>query len=210
MERMDIMFTGNILAVAAHPDDIEYACFGTLCRFKKDCSIFCYVATVGGLKDFTSGPTRRLESEIALNLLKPKEVYWIDEIGIDYGEYSNIVWELEKIIYLNKINCVMTPSKSDSHQDHRLISDITVSALRRSNATLLFYPTLTTIDFNAKLFVDISKVFDKKKKALSFLISQKDKPYMSDEYLEIFNHDSFASLHGLNYVEKFDIGGAFL
>lgn len=210
MGKMDITFTGNILSIGGHPDDIEYGIFGTLCKFKNSCSIFCYIATVGGLGDFTSGPSRRLESEIALNLLKPKKVYWVDEIGIDCGEYSNIVSELEKIIYLNKINLVMTPSKSDSHQDHRLISDITVSALRRSNATLLFYPTLTTIEFNAKLFVDISKAFKIKKKALSLLVTQKDKPYMSDEYLEIFNHDSFASLHGLNYVEKFDIGGAFL
>ncbi len=210
MGKMDITFTGNILAIGGHPDDLEYACFGTLYRFRNNCSIFCYVATIGGLRDFTSGYTRKLESEVALHLFKPKKVFWIDEIGIDYGEYSNIVADLEKIIYLNKINLVMAPSKSDSHQDHRLISDITVSALRRSNAILLFYPTLTTLEFNAKLFVDISRVFKMKKKALSLLVSQKDKPYMTDEYLEIFNHDSFASLHGLNYVEKFDIGGAFL
>lgn len=204
------MFSGNILAIGAHPDDIEWGIFGTLYKFKNTCSIFCYVATVGGLRDSTNNKNRRLESEIALNLLDPKELFWVDKIGISYEEYSDLTFELEKIIYSNEISLVLAPSKSDSHQDHRLISDITVSALRRSNATLLLYPTLTTIDFNAKLFVDISKVFNKKKEALSMLVSQKDKPYMSDEYLEIFNHDSLASLHGLNYVEKFDIGGAFL
>ena len=210
MQRIGIMFSGNILACGAHPDDIEYGCFGTLYKFKNTCSIFCYVATIGGLGDFTSGESRKVESEAALKLLKPKKVFWYHDIGIDYKEYSSIVSDMEKIIYLNKINLVITPSKSDSHQDHRLISNITVSALRRSNATLLFYPTLTTLEFNAKLFVDISKVFNMKKKALSLLVTQKDKSYMSDKYLEIFNHDSFASLHGLDYVEKFDIGGVFL
>jgi len=204
------MFTGNVLAIGAHPDDIEHSVFGTLYKFKKKCSIFCYIATMGGYGDSTSGKIRRMESEIALNLLKPKKLFWGDRIGIDYWEYSDLTYELEQIIYSNKINLILSPSKSDTHQDHRLISDITLSASRRSNATVLFYPTLSTIQFNAKLFVDISGVIDKKKEALSLLVSQKDKPYMKDEYLEIFNHDAFASLHGLNYVEKFDIGGAFL
>jgi hypothetical protein len=60
------------------------------------------------------------------------------------------------------------------------------------------------------VFVDISAFYQEKKKAISMLVSQKHKPYMEDSYIEIFNHDSFASLRGLNYVEKFDIGGAFL
>lgn len=204
------MFTGNVLAIGAHPDDIEYGVFGTLCKFRDDCSIFCFVATAGGLRDSTSGILRKIESEIALNLLNPNKVFWEDKIGIDYQDYAYITFYLEKIIDLENINLILAPDKSDSHQDHRLISDITVSASRRSNATVLFYPTLSTVQFNAKLFVDISEVFNKKKEALSLLVSQKDKPYMMDEYLEIFNHDAFASLHGLNYVEKFDIGGAFL
>jgi LmbE family N-acetylglucosaminyl deacetylase len=204
------MFTGNVLAIGAHPDDTEYGVFGTLYKFRNQCSIFCYVATAGGERDHSSGSKRVAESEKALNLLSPKRIFWNNTIGINYSDYSNITFEIETMIYLNKINLVMAPSRSDSHQDHRLISDITVSALRRSNATLLFYPTLTTVEFNARLFVDISDVFAKKKKALSLLKSQKDKPYMTSEYLEIFNHDSLASLHGLGYVEKFDIGGAFL
>ena len=210
MQRMGNIFSGNVLACGAHPDDIEYACFGTLCKLKETCSIFCYVATLGGIGDPTSGENRRIESELSLSLIEPEKMLWGDRIGIHYESYSDIVSTLEQIIYNNDIRLVLTPSKSDSHQDHRLISDITVSALRRSNATLLLYPTLTTIEFNAKVFVDISNVFYKKKKALSMLVSQKNKSYMSDKYLEIFNQDSLASLHGLNYVEKFDIGGMFL
>jgi N-acetylglucosamine malate deacetylase 1 len=210
MRKMGNMFSGNILAIGAHPDDIEYGVFGTLYKYRNDCSIFCYVSTYGGEGDITSSVDRRIESEKALNILHPKHIYWINQIGIHLGEYSDIVSELEKIVYLNKINLVMTPSKSDSHQDHRMISDITVSALRRSNATLLFYPTLTTVDFCAKLFVDITKTYRIKKRALSLLTTQRDKSYMKNEYLEVFNHDSHASLHGLGYVEKFDIGGAFL
>jgi LmbE family N-acetylglucosaminyl deacetylase len=75
---------------------------------------------------------------------------------------------------------------------------------------LLFYPTLSTIQFSPKIFVDISRVFKAKKRALGLLTSQKDKSYMTEEYIEVFNRDPFSLLHGVKYVEKFDVGGVFL
>ena len=61
------MFTNkNILAIGAHPDDLEAYALGTLLKYKEVSEIFCYIATCGGENDKTTISTRGMESIKAL------------------------------------------------------------------------------------------------------------------------------------------------
>ena len=66
----------NILAIGAHPDDIEYGCGGTLLKLKKrrKADIRFFIATHG---DFSGGAEVRIkEQEKAAEFLGVKKVYW--------------------------------------------------------------------------------------------------------------------------------------
>ena len=57
----------KVLAIGAHPDDVEFSCYGYLSKLKdKGAEIAVYIASNGCLGDPTSGPHRLKESEKAL------------------------------------------------------------------------------------------------------------------------------------------------
>ena len=61
------------------------------------------------------------------------------------------------------------------------------------------------MDFKPTQFVDIGEVYAQKKQALKKHVSQSDKYYMTDEYIEIFHSHNYASLHGVRYCEAFEV-----
>lgn len=206
------MFRGkNILAIAAHPDDLEYGIFGTLLKYKQQSRIFCYIQTVGGSNDETSDGRRYMESVASMRLLGPHDIFLgVDDIGISQESYSKHVSELEDVLNEHNINLALVPSIHDTHQDHRLMHHISVSALRRRKTSVLFYTPLSyTTDFKPDVFVDITNFIELKRDALKAHASQSSKHYMADRYIEIFNRDGFAALHGLQYSEKFETGRCF-
>ena len=62
----------------------------------------------------------------------------------------------------------------DTHQDHRNLSESTISATRYIQ-NVLFYEGPTTQNFTPNVFVDITKVFDKKLECLNAHASQVSK-----------------------------------
>lgn len=207
------MFLGNsmILVCGAHPDDIEFSVFGTLCKISTlNAQIVCYVATCGGKNDPTGGMVRIEESEKALRLIpRVRVIARPNRRGLIVENYAENVWDLEKIIDEVNPDLILVPSHQDTHQDHRMMHDITMSAVRRRRISILFYATLSS-DFKANFFVDIGEYFKKKKKALRCHISQQGKSWMTDEYLESFNSDIHAKLIGIKYSERFETGRLFL
>ena len=206
------MFDGKkILAIGAHPDDIEYGCFGTLYKNRLTSKIGCYIATAGGANDDTSGVERLQHSNNALDFLKPEYVAWRHEIGDLQEKYAQITAAVEKIILNHKVEVILTHTFHDTHQDHRTMFDITLSAARRLPVTILAYaPLSSTPRFQPTIFVDISSAINAKRMALNYHFTQHNKSYMKTKYLEIYHSDSFASLHGFSCVERFELIRAFL
>lgn len=201
------MFLGkNLLVIGAHPDDIEYGVFGTLCRVKEsNFNVICYIATHGGENDSTSGSIRIKESRDALSLIPIDYFEDRNRVGLSFESYANIVQDLETTIHTYNIDTIIVPSSNDTHQDHRLICDITLSSVRRKRISILFYNTLSSLDFKTNLYVDITPWFELKKKALKCMITQNCKSWMDDSYLQVFNSDNYTSLLGIKYVEKFEV-----
>jgi LmbE family N-acetylglucosaminyl deacetylase len=168
------------------------------------------VATCGGKNDPTSGIARIEESEKAFGLIQgAKVIARPNRRGLIVEDYSNNVWDLEKIIDEVNPDLILVPSHQDTHQDHRMMHDITMTAIRRRKISILFYATLSS-DFKANLFVDIGDYLELKKVALKCHVSQQGKNWMTDEYLESFNSDIHAKLIGIKYSERFETGRLFL
>jgi LmbE family N-acetylglucosaminyl deacetylase len=86
-----------------------------------------------------------------------------------------------------------------------------MTAARRSRATVMTYGILSnTPAFSPNVFVDIAATFHKKKAALKEHHSQAERPYMSDEYLDIFARSKYAALRGIALSECFHVERMFL
>ncbi len=162
----------NILAIGAHPDDIEYGCGGTLLQYANhNHKISLYVVTDGG---FGGDPaTRRKEQERACSFMGG-QLYWGDLKDTEVPDNHELILSIESIIEKVKPELVLINYAEDIHQDHRAISLATISATRYIKE-VLFYEVPTTFNFNPDIFVDIEDVLLKKLELLGLHASQVNK-----------------------------------
>jgi len=208
------MFRGrNVLAIGSHPDDIELGTLGTLLKYREDMNLLCcYIATVGGEGDLSNEfANRRIESDLALVCVHPDIMIWDEKVGIKREDYHFEVRRIEDIVDEHQINMVLVMSQHHTHQDHRLLHEITMTALRQTNATVLCYGLPSnTLDFNPRLFVNISGFMGSKLKSLQLHKSQALKPYMNKTYLNAFHSDPYSLSHGILHVERFEVERIFV
>jgi len=151
----------KILAIGAHPDDIEVGCAGTLLKYvKQGHEIYVLIMTEGHKGGESS--VRKEEQLRSAEILKPREVIWGSYKDTELSPNMNpMVYDLEKV--LKKINPDFTfvHFGEDTHQDHRALSRATVTASRYIQ-NVLFYEGPTTHDFSPTVFVDIKETVDDK------------------------------------------------
>jgi LmbE family N-acetylglucosaminyl deacetylase len=144
----------NVLAIGAHPDDVELGCGGTLAlhRLAGD-RVVVLVMTVG-----ERGPqfqvTRMAEQQDACDLLGA-ELVWGGFPDCDVAAGSRAVGLIEQVMAEVRPDIVYTHAPDDSHQDHRAVAEASISACRRVSR-LCFYEGPTTTGFEPTIYVDVS------------------------------------------------------
>ncbi len=163
----------NILAIGAHPDDIEFGCGGTLLKFaNKGHGIYLYIATRGELGG--DPDVRMAEQENAARLISAKKIFWGGYEDTKVPAIREVIEKIETVIDEVKPAFIFVHNSDDTHQDHRILSALTVSATRYIH-NFLFYEVPTTQNFTPTVFVDITEVLDKKLELLKKHESQVDK-----------------------------------
>jgi LmbE family N-acetylglucosaminyl deacetylase len=160
----------NILAVGAHPDDIELGCGGTLLahRARGDrVSMLVFTRGECGPQDVLS---RADEQEIAAQILGAT-LYWGDFEDGEVRSGRRAVVLVERIIDESEADTVYVHVPRDSHQDHRAAAAATLAAARRASRVLL-YESPTSQEFSPTLFVDIADHLGGKLAALRAHASQ--------------------------------------
>jgi len=161
----------TILAVGAHPDDVELGCGGTLALHKLNGDrVYVLVLTRGE----ASGDAKVREEECR----RAAEIIRVD--GLFFGGLKDTMIHddretidiIERIIDEVKPDIIYAPSYKDTHQDHRNTGYATLSAGRRCKIILLYEGASTQRDFVPQVFVDIGPTFELKKKMTSVFGSQ--------------------------------------
>jgi len=166
----------NILAIGAHPDDIEYGCGGTLLKFKKeqDAVISFFVATHG---DFSGGADVRMhEQEKAREFLGVKKLYWGGFMDTQLEMGRELIMGVEKAIKDSEPDMIFVNYPYDTHQDHKNLADATIVAARYSQKVLL-YEDYTCTNYEPDIFVDVEPYLDDKINLLKFHKSQVERNY---------------------------------
>jgi len=164
----------NILAIGAHPDDIEEGCAGYL--IKKQAQghrIGHCLVTDGsnrGLKEI-----RDVEQKNALNKFPSTVKSWSLEYVdcLTEGNLQDIIEDLEKIINEFKPDIIFTHFPEDTHHDHRLISKATLEA-GRYKGRIFFYESAITRGFEPTHYCDITSHIDTKMEIISCFESQRE------------------------------------
>lgn len=155
----------RILLVAAHPDDIESGCGGTIIKYGDRNEIHSIVFAPCLEDPLNAGILK--EFQRAMRMLGVKRTIKHD-FHRDILEQSN--QEIRDILHDLKVNFdpnfVFCPSAKDLHQDHRAVANCCFTIFRDC-ATLLTYELVrSTIDFNPNLYIALSKQTMNKKLAV--------------------------------------------
>jgi LmbE family N-acetylglucosaminyl deacetylase len=173
----------RVLVVAAHPDDLELACGGTLARLSdQGHEVHAIVMSSGGQGGHAS--TRRDEALAGAGLLELSAISvreFTDTRMVN--ELEQMVRAVESAVELFAPDVVFTHSQHDQHQDHFAVHLATMRAARRCSTILCFESPSVTTDFAARYFVDISDYLDVKVDAVRLHEDQSAKPYMSAGHL---------------------------
>jgi LmbE family N-acetylglucosaminyl deacetylase len=168
----------NILAIGAHPDDIEYGCAGTLIKYaERDHRIHLMVLTRG--EEGGSSKERHQEQNAAAQLIGARHVFWGDYIDTQLPLNKELIDKIEEVLAEVKPDLIMVNYGDDTHQDHRILTQATMSATRYVR-NVLFFEVPTTQNFNPQVFVDISDTLEQKFKVLEAHGSQVMKTNIED------------------------------
>ena len=167
----------NILALGAHPDDIEYGCGGTFLKFaRQGVNIFYLVLTKG---EFGGNPKiRQREQEKAMRLLGAKKIFWGGFKDTELPNARIIITFIDEVIKAVKPEEVYVNYIDDIHQDHRTLSECALAASRYIKK-VLFYEDYTSNNFVPDIFVDIEEFLEKKTNLIQVYSSQVTKAYPS-------------------------------
>ncbi|MFB3818635.1 MAG: PIG-L deacetylase family protein [Candidatus Methylomirabilales bacterium] len=163
----------RILAIGAHPDDVEFGCGGTLVKYaRQGHQVFLLVMTDGGGGGAVE--LRRREQEAAAAVLGASKVFWGGYPDTALPLDRDLIQHLEQVIAEVEPDFIFVHYHDDTHQDHRHLSTSTITATRYTR-NVLFYEGPTTQNFSPSVFVDIDTVINLKVASLEAHGSQVSK-----------------------------------
>jgi len=198
-----VLGSNVVLAVGAHPDDIELGCGGTIraavVAGKRVVAVFLTRGEKSG------DPSQRsMESKNALAVLGVGELYFGDFSDSEIPNSSRVIDFLEDLCNKVRPETVLTHTIHDTHQDHRQVAWHSLSAFRNVSRLLAYESPRVTGEFNPVYFADISDYVQFKFEALKCHISQKQKRYIA--YESMVNLSAFRGNQvGLGAAEAFEV-----
>jgi len=154
----------SVLAIGAHPDDIEYGCAATLSRFaERGDDVYAHVLTDGRCGGDII--TRKKEQMKSASLMGIKEVFWGNYEDTKLPFQDSIIKDIQTIVDKVKPQFVFIHDPNDTHQDHRYVTSCAISATRYVYNVLL-YEGPSTVHFNPDVFVNIQALIDLKFRCL--------------------------------------------
>jgi len=157
----------NVMAIGAHPDDIEFGCSGTLIRhIKKGDNVVYVCMTNTESKSGTTGDVLRTNDELfdevkcATDKMGIKITEFLDFKDLHVPFSFDSVSTLDGLIQKHKIDTIYTHWAGDSNQDHISTFKSTMAAARYVRNVYCYeqipIPRLTENEMTINYYVDIS------------------------------------------------------
>ena len=189
----------NVLAIGAHPDDIELGCAGFLHRLihERGAKVYFAILTGGELSSTTEqyeSARREEEARAAAGFIlgcSTKSKTFSRHIsfgkmkdGALNKEGHKPIWFIEQELARHKrapLDIILTHSPEELHEDHSSTNRATLSAARNFHGSILFYQSPSTVPnkFSPTFFVQLNeKQLRMKNESLRYHVSQKGKAFL--------------------------------
>jgi LmbE family N-acetylglucosaminyl deacetylase len=203
----------NVLAIGAHFDDVELGCGGTVARHvAAGDNVTVYIATVSGFSnhkslEVRSNDTALAEAHAAMKVLgvtdlvcgqfKTLEVEFIDALNI----------EILKLVDDRKTDLVISHWPGDIHHDHQAVGRAAIHSCRHVPRQLLYRSNWyhSTADFRSHFYVDITKTWDIKRRAIEAHKSEFERT--GRKWTAFFENEAenAGQRIGVKYAEVFEV-----
>jgi LmbE family N-acetylglucosaminyl deacetylase len=179
----------TVLALGAHPDDLELGCGATLAKLSaRGVAVHAVVFSDGKL----GGPAevdRTLETRAALLALGVTKVTQHDFIDTRLHEaLNNLIACIENHVRTIGPDRVYTMFHLDRHQDHRTVHEASMVACRKVPQILGYETPSSYPNFMPTVFEPIDEYIEAKIAALKLHVSQGDRLYMHEQKIRSAAH----------------------
>ncbi|MFD8769420.1 MULTISPECIES: PIG-L deacetylase family protein [Microbacterium] len=161
-----------MLAIGAHPDDVELGCGATLARHIAAGHRVVVLVVADGARGSGADAQVRYREQSAAAAALGVELEWL---GLPDGRAGDspeqLIASIEQVVRRVHPVVVYTHSPHDSHQDHRATAQAAVSACR-DVARLLHFESPSTTGFAPTVFTDVAGFVGAKLAALRAHASQ--------------------------------------
>ena len=201
----------TVLALGAHPDDVELGIGGTLARLRRaGARVVLAVVSVPG--DYA---VRRREAERAADILGAEQRILIDVPGkrIEDLRHCDLVALVDREVKDLAPAAVLSHGAAEFHRDHVMVHEAALAAQRLRYFDFFTYqPNFcrpVPVAFQARAFVDVSDTIDTKMRAVEAHASQFSQRGISTD---IFREMARLAgrLVGVQYAEGLDVGRLLL
>ena len=204
-------FGQTVLAIGAHPDDLELAIGGTLARLTRN-GARVVMAVVSVPADFE---TRRAEAARAAEILGCELRVLMDDgcRRIDDIKTYQLVGMLDELVRELAPAALFTHSASEFHRDHIAVHSACLSTQRLNPFDFFqFNPTMTRavpVAFHPRAYVDVSDTIELKMQAIEAHTSQFGSRGLDTELFRDVARLA-GRMAGVKYAEGLDVGRMLL
>ena len=163
----------RVLAIGAHPDDVEIGCGGIMLGHRDAGDELCILTLSSGECGGVTG-TRSAEAQQASEMLGAELILeTLEDTRISEGPETIAV--ITRAVERFQPTIVYTHSLHDAHQDHRNTHRATMVSARGVPKLESYQSPSATIGFTPSRFVDITKALPEKQALISCYRSQHEK-----------------------------------
>ncbi|MDF2560331.1 MAG: histidine kinase [Microbacterium sp.] len=172
----------RVLAIGAHPDDVEIGVGGLLAAHSRAQDEITILTLSRGARGGDAA-SRQDESLAAAEMLGAR-LFLKDLVDTEISGGGSTVRLIEEVVQEIQPTIVYTHSSNDRHQDHRAVSEATIVATRRVGTVACYQSPSSTIDFRPTRFVRIDQYLDDKLRLLERFASQAtSRDYLAPEFV---------------------------
>src|SRR5215210_6788965 len=196
----------RVVALGAHPDDIEIGCGGTLSRLAESVPGLAVDVVVA-----TGAPERLEEARRSVEIFLPRCDVRVRTLGLPDGRlpayWCEVKDRLEEIAVGIQADVVFTPCLDDAHQDHRTMAELAPTGWRDHLIPAYEIPKYDGDLGRPSVYVPLSEeqMQDKLQRLHKAFPSQAARDWWDDEVFR-----GLARLRGMEcrarYAEAFTVG----
>lgn len=159
-----------VLAVGAHPDDVEIGAAGTLLKHRTAGHDIAILTMSRGARG--GGGTARSDEAMEAAAILGAELYLEDLEDTRIGESDPTISAIKAVVDKVRPTVIYTHSIHDVHQDHRNTHRAAMAAARGIGSVFCFQSPSATVDFRPARFIAIDEHLPGKLAAIGAFASQ--------------------------------------